>query len=309
MELLFLIGVAWACSRSWEALRKPASAQWAKYQKARQGTTPAQRAKARSARMAVAGYWAGEFFCGLPHARHGWAKGWSEHKLSWQESKRDHAQAVADHENQIARIRAEIAAHRHRLQVTRERNGKPSTMTDQLDAEKRRIAAGNGEHDMARSAGCTDPDCSCHASDPPLADGQTPGNGPVPGGHIPSPNGRNTGGNVTTPNGSGGDMNYDTTVELCDELQAAAEEAANTPALDKALGLADQLGAVLNNDSAALSKASDVARDAQAGKAAMKHLVEDSAAMKDHIVSNYGPIVEATDASAGTAPEPDFVDH
>ena len=301
MELLFLIGIAWAASRAIEALRKPAAARWAKYQKARAGTTPAQRAKARAARATVAGYWAGEISRGLPHARHGWAKGWGEHRASRAEIERDHARVAADYENRIARVRAEMAAHRHRLQVARERNARPPTMTEQLETERQ-----NGDH-LMRSQDCTDPDCSCHAGDLPLAGGSTPANGNSKAGSPPAQ--KITGEKMTDTNGSGGDFNYDSTVQLCDELTAAAEEAANDPSFEKAQALADALGGMLNNDSGALSKAADVARDAQAGKDAARQLMEDAQAMKDHIVSNYGPVQEAVDASEGTAPQPEFVDH
>jgi hypothetical protein len=312
MELLFLIGLMWASTRAFEALREPAKAGWAKHKSARAGTTPASRAKARTARLAASGYWAGEIAHGLPHARRGWAQGWAEHRVSREEAARDHARVTADHEGRIARIRAEMAAHKHRLQVARDRAAKP-TMTDQLKAER--------DNMRQRGNGCTDKDCDCHkedkpaqnpggkppgqrapgSGDPPLPDGNTPGNGP-PG---PS-NGHNPGGNKVSE--SGGDFNYDGVLQVCDELVAEAEEAANSPAIDKASALSDELGAMLNNDSGALSKAASVTKDAQDAKTAASQLVEDAQALKDHVVTNYGPIKEAVDASEGTAPEKQFVD-
>jgi hypothetical protein len=309
MELLFLIGLAWACSRGVEALRKPASARWAKYQKARQGTSPAQRAKARAARAAVGGFWAGEVFRGLPHARHGWAKGWNEHKLSRAEAERDHAGAVADHQSQIARVRAEMAAHKHRLEVARKQAAEP-TMTDQLDAEKRRIAAGNGEHDMARGAGCTDPDCSCHASDPPLADGQTPGNGPASNGHKAS-NGQasSNGRSPSTTGGAVSDLNYDTTVEQCDEAISACEQGLDTgEVVNKITTMADELGQVIRNDSTAAGKAVDAASHLAAMQKERDQAMDALTGLKEHVVSNYGPVQETQDAAEGIA-EADFVEH
>lgn len=359
MELLFLIGLMYATSRAVEALRQPAKDGWAKHKAARAGTSPAIRAKRRSARMAVAGFWAGEVARGLPHARHGWAQGWAEHREAVTQRERERAQAAlvrerdaaaqdADDAGWWARTRAEMAAHKHRLDVARQHAARPPNMSEQLATER---GAGqrwrwypdddpynpggsqNGGHPM-RSQDCTDPDCPCHDNDPPIPGtdnvsvnhklqeawdkgGKTPvdngmsdrdgignpdGSGSPDGNHAPRP-----GGNPVSDNGSGGDFNYDGVVQLCDELIAAAEQAANDPSYAKAQSLADELGAMLNNDSGALGLAADVARDTQTGRDAATKLQEDAQAMKDHIVTNYGPVKEAVDASAGDAPEPEFV--
>lgn len=192
MELIFLIGLAYAASRGIEALRQPARARWAKYRTARAGrdNTPAARAQRRAVSTAVLGFWAGETARGMPHLRHGFAQGWAEHREAVTQRERERARTALQRERETtaqdaddagwwARTQAEIAAHRHRLQVAREQAERPPTMTEQLAAEQKRIRAlrwypdgdpynPGGDDPHMRGQNCTDPNCACHEDDGPM---------------------------------------------------------------------------------------------------------------------------------------------
>ena len=349
MELIFLIGIAWAASRGIEALKAPASARWAKYQKARSGrdNSPAARAQRRAASTAVLGFWAGETARLFPHLRHGFAQGWTEHREQVTQRERERARTGmerelgaarqdADDAGWWARTRAELAAHRHRLEVARAQAEREPTMTEQLTAEQKRIRElrwypdgdpynPGGDHPM-RGENCTDPNCDCHENDGPM-----PGMDNVSVNHRlqeawdhggPSPeqrrraqegNGAPAGsppaGTSTGGNMASGDMNYDVAVDTSEKLIAAAEQAANSELLDTATQMADELGGMAPDDSAMLSLAADVVAAAQKLKEGSAELQDRAVALKSHLVTNYGPIQEAVDAGPGAAPEKEFVTH
>lgn len=303
MELLFFIGICYAISQAWGASTTAVgnARQSARTRAtARGGHYNTQGTARRAARQATIGWWLGEIRHRFPVTRAGFTHGWAQHQHVMRERERDAARRDASHAHTWADWREEIAAYRHRIEVARKRGQQPD-MTQQLDAERRQMPPAG-----------TKP---AQPEDPPLADGSTPGR-PLEwddlefeeaygnGQQGPQPSGNGSGGS-----GMAGDINYDQTIRLCDQLVDAAEHAVNDAALADATNLADELGGSLRNDSTTVGMAAEVAEAIAAVQAANKQLQDAAAGLKDRVQTNYGPTQEAVDASDADAPEPQFLDH
>jgi hypothetical protein len=292
IELAFAIGFIWAISRGYDHTRAAVKARTAAARK----RTPDPH-KRRAARQAAAGWWLGEIVHFFPHARHGWAAGWEEHRQAWREHQAAAAGRRADHAIRWAEIRAEIAAHARRIEVAAQREGAPS-MSEQLRAVLRRL--------VQRLAG----EQPAVQQDPP-PDSTTPGNGaPAPAnghkaGHVRAPVAQHNGGN---PMAGTGDINYTQVIETCDRAVATAEHAVSEADLAALTGMADQLGGMLRGDAETMGLAGDLAAAAAVVQATNKELIDAAAALKARTERAYGQYKEAADSSDAAPPEPEFVE-
>lgn len=146
------------------------------------------------------------------------------------------------------------------------------------------------ENDMpAPAPGCKDPTCACHKGSKTAApDGS--GNGSQPGG---------------TPMGTpSGEATFHGVNEQCDQAVQEAENAAG-PSLEACSQLADNLGAVIRDDSDMMGLAAELAAAARAFEAARNRLLDAAQAVKEHNMKHYAPHQDATD-STGVTPEAEY---
>lgn len=326
VELIFLAGVMWAFSRGFDTTRTAVRARSAAARK----RTPDQRHKRRAARQAVTGWWLGEALHGFPTTRHGFTAGWENHRDAWREHQVTAARRKADHAERRLGWQAEIAAHLHRLEIAAAKHKAGPSMSAQLTAAvkamRQRMHPEPDPHDPdvlpdgqtrgrvpdpeepmpAPGPGCTNKGCSCHQDD----GGSMPDNTP----HRP-PDDIMNGGRGGTGNQSGGsssmaggDINFQQTLDTCDEATAAAEEGFNSEAMTKVVALVDGLGASLRDDPDSCGQAADAAQEAAAVKQHAAALIDAIAALKSGVQTKYGPQQEALEAAGVGQPEVGFLE-
>jgi hypothetical protein len=320
IELAFLIGLLWACSRGWDTARTAVRSRTAAARK----KTPDPH-KRRAARQAWAGWWLGEALHLFPTTRHGLAAGWENHRQAWRETQLATTQRRADHAWSWAEIRAEIAAHARRLEIAAQRADGQPPMSEQLRAAmKRRIAQLAGERDAAQAPPwrATEQAAAAWRAAEAGGGGRAPGPGiqpyaccgryfvhaatctkpgqltPVPG---PAANGTPSGGTVP------GETNYTEVLGLCDKAITAAEHAASEADLGPVTQLVDSLGTMLRDDAETMGRAAELSAAAAAVTASLRQLQEAAAAMKTRTEQAYQAHQDARD-STGHAPEPEFTE-
>jgi hypothetical protein len=261
--------------------RKAAAAQGGRY-----GTPAVMR---RAQRQAAIGWLAGETRHGFPVTRHGFSTGWNRHQHAMAERERDHLGQLADLADNRRRLAAEISAHRQRLAEQAEVAARASSQkTDPPLADGK--TAGNGPSQKGHDPmACKDPSCTCHTKRAAGADPGTAGS--------PSTNG--------APAVSG-DLNYTEAVSKAAALLAAADNGVNDELVGEATKLADQLGAMVPDDSTTQGMAADVATAAADVIEAHKRLADHSAALQERLEATYGPTNEAVQSSGESAAQPEF---
>ena len=310
IELVFLVGMMWAVSRGFDTTRSAVKARTAAARK----RTPDPH-KRRAARQAATGWWLGEALHLFPTTRHGLAAGWENHRDAWHQRQVETAKRRADHTERRVGWQAEIAAHLHRLEIAAAKYKDGPSMSDQLRAAvaaaRRRLDPApdpgpepdpDGEHCPlgskenreapvpAPAAGCKNPSCTCHAGSKAAPNGS--GNGSQPGGSS----------TMT-------DINYEQTLETCDQAAAAAEEGVNSEALTKVTSLVDGLGAMLRSDPDSCGLAADAAQAAADVKQDSAKLIDAIGALKSGVTTKYGPQQDALDAAGVGQPAEGFLEH
>jgi hypothetical protein len=289
LGLLFLIAVGYAMREGYREMRKGSPG--ARPAGKRRGETPAQ---ARVRRTQQSGYWAHQLLNGLPAFRHGARRGW---RASQQATHNGRTEGIEGR----ASLSAQLADHKRRRAealrlIETSLHPEPASQPppgDDLPAEhlapskpaSQPAASQNGHDPMA----CKDPGCACHKQ-PAASPASAPaGRGPSRNGAAPV-----------------SDLNYPMAVDKADALMTAADMGVNDELVNQATMMADELGAMVPTDGDTQGKAADVATAAAAVVAAHKQLADASAALKDRLVTTYGPTHEDVQASGEQAAEPAF---
>jgi hypothetical protein len=157
-----------------------------------------------------------------------------------------------------------------------------------MDPEWERRLNGKEDDVPAPAPGCKDPTCACHRGSSTAPDGS--GNGSQSGGTP-----------VAT---TSGEPTFHSVNEQCDRAYQEAESVAG-PNLEACADLADNLGAVIRDDSDMMGKAAELAAAARAFEAARSRVLDAAQAVKDHNEQHYAAHQDATD-STGVTPEREY---
>jgi len=110
---------------------------------------------------------------------------------------------------------------------------------------------------------------------------------------------------VTTPSengsGGGGEPTFHGVNEQCEQAIQEAEQAGSVN-VEACAQLADNLGAVIRDDSEMMGRAAEMSAAARDFDRARKRLLDAAAAVKDHNDTHYAPHQDASD-STGVTPE------
>jgi hypothetical protein len=110
-------------------------------------------------------------------------------------------------------------------------------------------------------------------------------------------------------NGNGtGDVQYEQAVQYAQDAKTKAETAVSDVTLRQARSMADQLAAALNDDSAGIGLASELADEIGQVLAHAKAMQDKAQALEDHIIKAHGGTHDAAQA-AGVMAQTGFHGH
>jgi len=282
LALLFLVGVWWAVT---EAAKNTGRNHSAARRAARSGATARGASPGTAARQASGAFWTREALHGFPSFRHGWARGWHQHRRAMRQRDRE---------------RVEMGTERHEDEA-----GWREAL---LDHDRRRRAAAERGYEDDKDDRGDDGGTETAADDPPRDNGSGPEpkgrhRGRGPGGRPETEDGKN-GKQEGTPdvssNGNSGsaDLTLDELIAKCEQLKQAADQSVNDEAVKEAKLLGDQVAASFPNDRTIQGHALDVASAAEAAEKAYNELTDAAQALLDDAES-YRGVQEGVQASTG----------
>jgi hypothetical protein len=298
LELAFFIAILWAGARAWDNGHRAVK----RHTAARRKAVPDKHGRAAQ-RQAWTGWWVSEVLHGLPHYREGWAAGWHDHQDARGKAKVGTARRKAERAERGNGWAADIAEYLHRLEIAAAKREAGPSMSDQLRAwarrQRERLDPRQQDDQQPEQPPEQVPDESLqdlrNKLSPPPDDKQQP----------PPPDPEHNGGQpVTTPDsgsGGGGEPTFHGVNEQCEQAIQEAEQAGSVN-VEACAQLADNLGAVIRDDSEMMGRAAEMSAAARDFDRARKRLLDAASAVKDHNDTHYAPHQDASD-STGVTPE------